>query len=94
MSVPLGKVTKDMTRSFAKAWDLNGIKVILDDTTMQFATDWANIALKSYYLDLQKAVSVIQAKRTANPSSRAPVDAVSPSTPAGSLPLGKIVLTD
>lgn len=42
------QVTKAQTKAFAQAWDRGGIKLLLDDSSVQFGTDWANIVLKSY----------------------------------------------
>lgn len=42
------QISKAQTSAFAKAWDRSGIKLLLDDSSIQFATDWANIVLKSY----------------------------------------------
>lgn len=52
-------VTADQTAAFAKAWDSGGIKVILDATSIRFATDWANIVLKSFVADMAEQVKKI-----------------------------------
>jgi len=77
------QVTKESTRAFSNAWDQKGIKIIIDDVHLQFATDWANICLKGYaelmakqaYVQLMEA----QAKNLAAPIAVSP-DA--PQTPA------------
>ena len=46
--IPIPSVTKASTASFAKVWNKGGVAIILDDTAIQFATDWANIALRSF----------------------------------------------
>ena len=81
-------VEKKQTQAFAKAWDKSGIKMILDDTSIQFATDYANIVLKSFVDDLaasaRKKLQAAQAKGT-------PVEKVL----AEPMPVkSKIVLTD
>jgi len=53
-------VTKEMTQAFARAWDFKGLKMILDATSLQFATDWANIALKSAMADPRLRVTIFQ----------------------------------
>jgi hypothetical protein len=90
MGYPL--VTKEMTQAFAKAWNFNGIKMILDNTSLQFATDWANIALKSYVDDLiQKALQAKAAKQPGQLQTNAvATQTVPPSAPQKS----RIVLTD
>jgi hypothetical protein len=87
------KVTKEMTAAFGKAWDSNGIKVILDATTVQFATDWANIALKSFVEDINaQSIKLREEKLAAAGKTPAPTNAVATQTvvpkPSG------IVLTD
>jgi hypothetical protein len=87
-------VTKEQTAGFAKAWDSGGIKVILDSTTIQFATDWANIVLKSFVADMAAQVKkVAEAKIAAQETT--PTNAVS--TQIVSAPVtskSAIVLTD
>ena len=87
------KVTKEMTTAFAKAWDSNGIKVILDATTIQFATDWANIALASFVDDINKQSQKLKAEKAA--AAGLPVDAVATKTVPQPAPRkSSIVLTD
>jgi hypothetical protein len=96
------QVTKADTQGFAKVWDWNGIKVVLDPTTIQFATDYANQVLKSFVADMAAQVKkVAEAKLAAQKAARGagctvtPTDAVSTQTVAASLPSkSSIVLTD
>lgn len=75
------KVTKEMTVAFGKAWDSNGIKVILDATTIQFATDWANIALKSFVEDINtQSIKLREEKLAAAGLTRTPTNAVATQT--------------
>lgn len=83
-------VTKEMTQGFAKAWDLNGIKVILDSTTVQFATDWANIALKSFVADVNKQAQAIKAEKAKAANITLPPEPVAPPPVKKS----SIILTD
>jgi hypothetical protein len=87
-------VTKEQTAGFAKAWDSGGIKVILDSTTIQFATDWANIVLKSFVADMAAQVKkVAEAKIAAQET--APTNAVSTQTVSAPVTSkSAIVLTD
>jgi hypothetical protein len=95
-------VTEAQTRSFANAWDSGGIKVILDTTSVKFATDWANIVLKSFVADMAAQVAKVAeaklaAQKTAEgagPKVATPANAVATQTvPAPSAP-SRIVLTD
>lgn len=80
-------IKKEQTAAFAKAWDRSGIKMILDDTSVQFATDWANIVLKSYVDDaLAKAAKKQQVNQPPQPPAQ---PAPEPPTPKSS-----IILTD
>ena len=83
------RVTEAQTKSFANAWDSGGIKVIMDATSIRFATDWANIALKSFVAEIAKDMAKkIEAKKAATP---APVGADAPANPPVK---GSIILTD
>jgi tagatose-1,6-bisphosphate aldolase non-catalytic subunit AgaZ/GatZ len=92
-------VTKEQTAAFAKAWDSGGIKIILDNTSIQFACDWANLVLKSFVADMAAQVAkVAEAKLAAQKAqqpSQTPTDVVAatpvpPAAPQKSL----ITLTD
>ena len=95
-------VTKEQTAGFAKAWDSGGIKIILDNTNIQFATDWANIVLKSFVHDMREQVKkVAEAKLAAKKAAAGQSD---PSTPTNAVATqtvpveaptaGRIILTD
>ena len=86
------KVTKEQTKAFSNAWDSGGIKVIMDETSIRFATDWANIALKSFVAEIaQDMAKRVAAKKAAD----APVDAVATTAVAPTAPTpGRIILTD
>lgn len=95
------QVTKEQTAAFAKAWDLNGIKVIIDSTTIQFATDYANIVLKSFVADMATQVKkVAEAKLAAQKAAQgqSQVNSAAPpqvnSAPAPVKPKSRIILTD
>lgn len=82
-------VTDDSVRGFAQVWDYKGIKMILDNTSIQFAKDFANQALKSYHVDLiNKAIQIKKAKEAAAPQAN-------PAVPAQAVPAkSSIILTD
>lgn len=60
------QVQKDQVRGFAKAWNHNGIKLILDDSTLQFAVDFANVVLRSFVDDMKKSAAKAQPSQPAN----------------------------
>jgi hypothetical protein len=78
------QITKAQTSAFAKAWDRGGIKLLLDDSSVQFATDWANIVLKSYVDEAAKAGKKQQVNQPQQP----------PTPPAPPTPKSSIILTD
>jgi hypothetical protein len=98
------RVTEAQTKAFSNAWDSGGIKVIMDATSIRFATDWANIALASFVAQIaQDMAKRIEAKKAAAPPAKmqgditvAPTDAVSTThIPADAPPVkGRIILTD
>ena len=53
--IPVPSVTKQATLAFSKVWDSRGIKVLMDGAAIEFATDWANIVLRSYFENQVKA---------------------------------------
>lgn len=82
------KVDPNDVKKFAQAWDLNGIKMILDSTSLQFATDFANVVLRSYVLNLkEQAAAAIKAKQLAATTPAAP-------TAAPEKPKSSLILTD
>lgn len=86
------RVSPESVTGFAKAWDMNGIKIMLDRVTVQFATDFANQALRSYHLDLiNKAMKVKAAKEAA--AAQANDVAPAQANPAP-VPPSSIILTD
>ena len=81
-------VTKDETKKFGQRWDKGGIKLILDDATIQFATDWANIALRSF-VDQMAANAKKQAASKVGPTQ------VNSAVPLQAEPVkSRIILTD
>jgi 4-hydroxyphenylpyruvate dioxygenase-like putative hemolysin len=93
-------VTKEDTTRFAQVWDLNGIKVILDSTTVQFATDYANQVLKSFVADMAAQVkkvaeAKIAAQKADGGTTVTPSDAVSTQTVSAPVTSkSAIILTD
>ena len=58
-------VTEAQTKAFSLAWDSGGIKVIMDNTSVRFATDWANIVLKSFVQDMADQVKRVAEEKIA-----------------------------
>jgi hypothetical protein len=90
-------VTEAQTKAFSLAWDSGGIKVILDNTSVRFATDWANIVLKSFVADMAAQVAKVAEAKLAAQKTQQPVgtDAVATQQVAPSAPQkSSIVLTD
>jgi len=91
VNVAIPKINKEQTKAFSKVWDSGGIKIILDDTAIKFATDWANIVLRSFIEDqVKKAQAMQKAMQEKNTTSPAAVPEPSLEAPAPS----KILLTD
>jgi len=42
------QVTIEETRKFSHVWRYRGIVILMDDVHLQFATDFANVALQSF----------------------------------------------
>ena len=94
-------VTEAQTKAFAGAWDSGGIKIILDNTSIKFATDWANIVLKSFVADMAAQVAKVAEAKLAAQKTAQGGDAVTPTTavatqtvPAPLPEKGRVVLTD
>jgi hypothetical protein len=94
------QIDDNSVKAFAQAWDMNGIKIILDPTTIKFAKDLTNQALKSYVIDLaNKAARIRQKKLEAlQAAGQLPADAAIPPAPeftsAPAKPKSSIILTD
>lgn len=94
-------VTKEHARQYARQeWHMGGgIKPILDETTFQFASDFANIVLKSVMRDMADKIRQMKAVKDAQQKGAGPTvtpaDAVANQTVPTPEPskLG-IVLTD
>ncbi len=96
-------VNEIQTAAFAKAWDSGGIKIILDSTSIKFATDWANIVLKSFVADMAAQVAKVaeakiaaqKAAEGAGPKDVTPTNAVATqSVPQTAPQKSSIILTD
>jgi hypothetical protein len=94
------QIDDNSVKAFAQAWDMNGIKIILDSTTIKFAKDLTNQALKSYVIELaNKAARIRQQKLEALKASGAiPAETALPPAPefSAATPAKKsgIILTD
>jgi hypothetical protein len=93
MPITYPSVNPNDVKGFAQAWDCNGIKMILDNTSLRFAVDFANIVLRSYIDDLRaKAALTLKAKQAA--TSAAPTAELPAPVPAPEPAKSSIILTD
>ncbi len=96
----IATVTKEQARAYEQqAWHMGrGIKPILDDVTMQFATDFANVVLKQFvnsYSQVIKVQVVKEIKELAQKKQSEQTDAVATQTVTPTAPqTGRIILTD
>jgi hypothetical protein len=93
-------VTEAQTRAYEKqAWHLGcGVKPIIDNTTIRFATDWANVILKSFVAEYsavikKQVIDEIRAIRAIAQKKQAEQATPSPSGWTET-PKGTVVLTD
>ena len=90
-------VTEAQTRAYEKqAWHLGcGVKPIIDNTTISFATDWANVILKSFVAEYSAVIKkqVIDEIRAIAQKKQAEQATPSPSGWTET-PKGTVVLTD
>lgn len=63
MPISYPVVSPGDVKNFARVWNFNGITMILDSTSLQFATDFANTALRSYVNDLAEKAAKLKAAR-------------------------------
>lgn len=58
------QITKQEAEKFSKVWDYNGVQIPLTDPHFKFATDFANVVLKSFVLQCkaqaEAAVKAVQ----------------------------------
>jgi hypothetical protein len=65
MQVGYPQVAKTETEKFSKEWTYNGIAVSLDNTSIQFATDWANLLLRNIFTQMaQQAQAQMKAQES------------------------------
>ncbi|PWT75557.1 MAG: hypothetical protein C5B59_08745 [Bacteroidetes bacterium] len=91
------QVPKQEAINFSKVWkNPAGLTIILDDTAIQFAMDFANVVLKSFIVGQIQAAAAKKAaeeKQKGAGSSVTPTNAISSQTVPAPKPSG-IVLTD
>jgi len=102
MQIPL--VPMEATRDYYKnSWHMGcGVKPLLDETTLKFATEWANIVLKQAtdlcykYAKAQLLLEIRQLKiEKAAKDAGQPTDAVAAQVvPLAAPQSGRIILTD
>ena len=94
------QIDDNSVKAFAQAWDMNGIKIILDPTTIKFAKDLTNQALKSYVIDLANKAARIRQKKLEALKADGTIDANTQLPPAPEFsaaapkPKSSIILTD
>jgi hypothetical protein len=93
MPISYPKVVTNDVNGFALAWDMRGIKMILDATSRQFAVDFANTVLRSYVDDLVEKAQAAQKAKQAVVLEETPAPVPAPVAPAPKKK-SKIVLTD
>lgn len=49
------KVNKEQARAFSKVWNKGGVAILLDETALDFAKDFANVVLMSFIDESTKA---------------------------------------
>lgn len=91
MPINYPKVVPNDVHGFARAWDMRGLKMILDNTSLQFAVDFANTVLRSYVDDLVQKAQAQKAKQTVVPDTAPPAKMQGDIAVA---PKSSIVLTD
>ena len=90
MPINYPKVVPEDVNGFAMAWEIGGIKMILDSTSRRFAVDFANTVLRSYVDDLvAKAKAGQKLKQSVGTTQADPAR-----TDTSSSAPSKIVLTD
>lgn len=89
MPINYPRVVPNDVNGFALAWNYKGLKMILDQTSRQFAVDFANTVLRSYVDDLvAKAKSGQKLKQSVEPEAAPAVATAEPPSPS------RIILTD
>jgi hypothetical protein len=63
MQVAFPQISKEETQKFAKVWTYNGIVVSLDDTALQFATDFSNVLLRQVFSGMAQAAQLAEQKQ-------------------------------
>ena len=58
-------VDRKVVDDFANQWNFNGIAIVLDNSSKQFAHDFANIVLKSFCIDQINKFNAVKAAQAA-----------------------------
>ena len=53
------QITADETRRFSSVWTLNGVAVPFDEVGITFATDFANVCIRSLFAQLQPQMAAM-----------------------------------
>lgn len=62
------QLPKTEAQKYSKVWTYNGVAITLDDTSIQFATDFANLAVKGFIESFVK-VAPVQPSAPSGPES-------------------------
>jgi hypothetical protein len=63
MKMLVPSVNKDEAKKFSNVWNYNGVAVPLDNVALTFATDFANVVLKSFFVQAEANMAkVIEAQ--------------------------------
>jgi len=60
----LFKVNKAEAESFAKVWNQGGVTMLLNDTAINFATDFSNVVLRNFIDMCQQEVVAKKTQQT------------------------------
>ena len=90
------QVTREETRKASKHWKTpSGVLLILDDTHIAFATDWANLVLKNFVqMCAEQAAAQIKAARAARAAKSAVPGTQGAEAEVAEKPKSSIILTD
>ena len=87
------QVTREETRKASKHWKTpSGVLLILDDTHIAFATDWANLVLKNFVQMCAEQAAAAMKAAQAGVSNAAPAGTATVANPVEKK--SSIILTD
>lgn len=64
MGIVVPQVSLAEAKKFSQVWNSNGVAVIIDEPALQFATDFANVVLRSFVVEQYvRAAAVMEAAK-------------------------------